>query len=103
MTDCRHECCNERRDPFHSHFLDPPDCPACRRARRCPACGAPVARARDESGAVLLLGEGPSWSRGTLELVPGGHPEGGLLARRAVRDGRERLLYTDHTECGGKA
>ena len=103
MSDCRHECCDTRRDPHHSHFLDPPECPPCRRARRCPSCGAAVVRARDESGAAVLMDPEPSWTRGTVELVPGGHPEGGLLARRVGGGTGDRLLYTDHTVCPGRA
>jgi hypothetical protein len=26
VTDCGHECCDDRHNPFHDHFLDPEDC-----------------------------------------------------------------------------
>lgn len=27
--DCGHECCDERSNPFHDHFLNPEVCPVC--------------------------------------------------------------------------
>lgn len=28
-VDCGHRCCDDRRNPFHGHFLDPEDCSGC--------------------------------------------------------------------------
>lgn len=30
---CGHDCCEHPHMPFHDHFLDPDDCPLCRRQR----------------------------------------------------------------------
>lgn len=71
----------------------------------CEECGYPLVRAKDGDGAEVLIESGASRTRGTLDLVRGGHPDGGLLVARldeaelASRRAKHMPLYVDHTEC----
>ena len=88
--DCRHSCCDERRNPNHDHFLSPRDC------SRCSVSAGRDEWMRDVLTALSAVAHGytvtPDSAARVLDAVPAEYRRAAGLAVLAIEGAPSRTL-----------